>query len=129
MKHVLSLRRLGRKCGKHGVRIAEEHGGSVTFSHLPGIHHQHPVRVQDGINSMRNGHRRGVSEAFANRRLNGLVSDIVYRGCAFVHEKDFRTAEDGPGQRDLLSLALTHVLAALCDEMLQLSLQTCNKFQ
>jgi len=89
-----------------GVRHREQLVGRPELHRPAGIHHQHLVRVHDGVQPMGYGQHGALLELVADGGLDEAVRLGIHVGRGLVHHQDAVLAQDGPRQAD--QLALTH---------------------
>ena len=59
--------------GEVAVGVGQQHVGVVVLRHLAAAHHQHPVRVHDGVESVRDGQHGARHELPPYRLLNKVI--------------------------------------------------------
>lgn len=69
------------------------------------MEYQHPVRVQDRVESVGNGQHCLVGKALADGLLQQLVCLLVYTRCGFINAENLGICEESPGQAQQLPLS------------------------
>src|SRR4051812_37393995 len=96
------------------IRRAPEQVRMGALAHdTPVLHEQNAVGAEHGRQAMRDDDRRPADPQVVQRLLDRHLRDIVERGCRFVEYEHRRILEDGPGDREPLSLTTGETTAPL----------------
>jgi len=68
--------------------VLHQNAGWRKFYHLPVMHHQHTIAVENCVCPVRNGEDGVVTELFTNRHLDQLVSLSIHTRCSFVNTQN-----------------------------------------
>mmetsp|Transcript_22087 Transcript_22087/g.70542 ORF Transcript_22087/g.70542 Transcript_22087/m.70542 type:complete len:314 (+) Transcript_22087:197-1138(+) len=93
--------------------VGQQAARRVELGENARVEHENAVRVDDGVEAVRNGDNGAVREGGADSVLDEAVGLVVDRAGGLVEQEHFGLREHRPGEAEQLALALRKVLAVL----------------
>lgn len=110
---LFRLTQIAHEVSENSERLLEQFIRNIVLFCVAVLHHEHHVRIHDGVQTVSDGQHSAVSELLTNGFLNERVCILIDVRCRFVQQQNFIVPQNGSCETNELSLADREITSTL----------------